>query len=299
MRIAGVDIGTNTILMAIADYDGNLKIIRDEHSLARLGQDLNRTGIISEEALIRAVKILDKYRTICDDLNVDIIKAVGTSALRDAINSNEVVTILSNALNSDIEVISGSKEAQLSFLGTIEDNQESIVIDIGGGSTEITYGKSDNIFNHISLQIGAVRITEEFLQPHPPLTSSIHKAIDRINSILDSIDFRNNECKFYAVAGTPTTLASISLGLKDFEREKVHLYRLTKNKIDELVDLLFRTEIKDIINKFGVNPMRADVISAGGLILKLIMEKFGTDSVIVSANGLRIGIIKSIIKNIN
>lgn len=300
MRIAGIDIGTNTILMTIADYDGNnLKIIRDEHSLARLGQNLNQTGLISEQALDRAVKILNNYKLICENLNVDRINAAGTSAMRDAKNSGEVLKILSETLNNNIRVLSGSEEANISFLGTVEDDQESMVVDIGGGSTEIIHGKETNIFNHISIQMGAVRLAEKYLLPHPPEPDKIQSAITSIRQDLDSVKFACDDCKLYAVAGTPTTLAAISLGLKDYDREKVHLYKLSKNKINHLVDLLFKTSLNDIIEKFGVNPMRADVISAGGLILKLIMEKLEKDSVIVSANGLRFGLIKSVFKNIS
>ncbi len=299
MRIAGVDIGTNTILMAIADYDGKkLKIIRDEHSLARLGQNVNKTCFISAEAVDRASEILKKYKSICDELNVEIINAVGTSALRDSKNSNEVLKILSLSLNNNIRVISGSEEAKISFVGTVEDNEESIVVDIGGGSTEIIYGKENDIFDHISLQLGAVRLTEEYLFPHPPNQEKIKEAIETINKNLESVDFGSVDCKLYAVAGTPTTLAAISLGLKDYEKEKVHLYKLTKQKTDELIEVLLKTSLNDIIHKYRVDPMRADVISAGSLILKMILEKFQKDYVIVSVNGLRIGLIKTTIKNI-
>jgi len=286
--------------MTIADYDGyDLKIIRDEHYLARLGQYLNQTGVISEQALDRAVKILNNYKLICENLNVDHINAAGTSALRDAKNSGDVLKILSETLNNNIRVLSGSEEAKVSFLGTVEDDQESMVVDIGGGSTEIIHGKETNIFNHISIQMGAVRLAEKYLLPHPPEPDNIQSAITSIRQDLDSVKFASDDCKLYAVAGTPTTLAAISLGLKDYDREKVHLYKLSKNKINQLVDLLFKTSLNDIIEKFGVNPMRADVISAGGLILKLIMEKLEKDSVIVSANGLRFGLIKSVFKNIS
>lgn len=300
MRIAGIDIGTNTILMTIADYDGEtLKIIRDEHSIARLGQDLIRTSIISDEAVSRALNILVNYRNICETLKVDIINAAGTSALRDAKNSNDVLKILSENLNSEIKVISGLEEAKISFLGTVEDDEKSLVVDIGGGSTEIIYGQGDKIFDHISLQIGAVRLAEKFLLPHPPDQEKISRAVNNISYHLDSVKFQCQECKLYAVAGTPTTLAAISLGFKDFEYSKVHLYQLSKSKIDELVLKLFNTSVNDIIEILGVKPMRADIISAGGLILKYILEKFRKDSVIVSVNGLRIGLIKSVIKKIN
>lgn len=299
MRIAGIDIGTNTILMTIGDYDGNtFRLIRDEHSIARLGQDLNKTGVISEQAIGRAIKILENYKSICENLKVDLINAAGTSALRDAKNSNEVLKILSETLNKKIRVLSGSEEANISFLGTVEDDQESMVVDIGGGSTEIIYGKETNIFNHISIQMGAVRLAEKYLLPHPPEQINIQLAITEIRHNLGSVKFGANDCKLYAVAGTPTTLAAISLGIKDFDRDKVHLYNLNKNQIDQLVEILFRAPLNDIIEQFGVNPMRADVISAGGLILKLIMEKLEKDSVIVSCNGLRFGLIKSVFKNI-
>ena len=146
-RYAAIDIGSNTILMVIAEQDasGKLTILADEQSIARLGEKVDLTKEIQNEALDRAVKVLENYSIICKDYDVKYISSVATSAIRDAINGNAVIEKLSSIINSQIKIISGEDEASLSFRGTIEEPLTGTVIDIGGGSTEIISGENGKI----------------------------------------------------------------------------------------------------------------------------------------------------------
>lgn len=294
-RYATIDIGTNSILMLIAEKDesSGFKVIRDEHSLARLGQGigLNNKNILPE-ARERAERILRRYKEICIEMNVSEIYAVATSAMRDAENRDEIKHTFSSILNSEIQVISGEKEAKYSFTGAVEDERESVVIDIGGGSTEIIFGNLSEIKNRKSLQIGAVRLTETFFQKHPPRKNALEKASSQINEALQDLTAVENYENVYAVAGTPTTLVGIMQNLRDFDRDYIQGYKMNITDIRNIFDSFCKMTVEDIINIYGVKPARADVITAGTLILIKILEYINSDYCIASTKGLRYGMMK-------
>lgn len=290
---AAIDIGTNTLLMLIGEeQNGVLKIIRDEHSIARLGEGVDAFKTIQPQAIERAVMILKKYREICDKLGVSQIRAVATSAMRDAKNREEVCENFKNILKKDIEIISGDEEAQMSFAGTVENSELSTVIDIGGGSTEIITGKTPQIQSRISINIGAVRMTERFLKEKPALKENIAAAQNEIRRQLLKAGKRETGI-LYAVAGTPTTLAAIGQGLKDFSRESIHGYVLKAETVEEILERLLKSSLEEIVKIPGVHPQRADILPAGALILKEILEFLKADSCVVSTQGLRYGVLKS------
>lgn len=293
-RVASIDIGTNTILMLIADVDelGNIYPVADEHSIARLGEGMNGSGIIMDSAIERAVKILESYQNQIARLKVEKVFVVGTSALRDARNASDTVAKLEQPINTRIEVIDGEVEAYLSFIGTIIDESYSVVLDIGGGSTEIVAGYWDKIQFKRSLRVGAVRITESFFPVHPPNNDQISEARKEVRSLFRMIDKKVIKGNVFAVAGTPTTLASITLGLHKYDRNKVDGYILDVSKIEILRAKFEQMTIEEIVDKLYVHPRRADVILAGTLILEEFCKSFDLPGVIVSDKGLRYGVIK-------
>ena len=295
MRYAAIDVGTNTILMVIGENDGNeIKILRDEHSIARLGQGVDESGNIAPEAIERALVILSNYNDICKSLNVEKIWICGTSALRDASNRDKVISSFLNVIDAEIKIISGENEAALSYLGAMESeiSGDALVIDIGGGSTEFITGANGEFNSKISLQIGSVRLNERILKSSPPSGENIEKTIDEIIRHLNKIDINNFKYnELYAVAGTPTTIAAIAQDIKDFQPEKIHGYKLTLaevNKVFEILSVLPKEEITEI---YGVHPKRADVILAGVIILKESLKYLAANSCIVSTRGLRYGIL--------
>lgn len=292
---AAIDIGTNTILMVVGEVrNGVLNIIRDEHSIARLGEKVDVLKKIQPQAIERAAVIIKKYRAICDELGVVKIRAVATSAMRDAENRDEVCEVFKSLLKTDIEIIPGEEEARLSYLGTAENHDLSTVIDIGGGSTEIVTGESLHIGSRISLNIGAVRFTERFLKEKPALQENITAAENEIRAQLFKAGGRTPGT-IYAVAGTPTTLAAIAQGLQEFSRDTIHGYVLKLDVIEGILEKLLKSSLEEIVEIRGVHPQRADILPAGALILKEILHFLKADSCVVSAQGLRYGVLKSML----
>ena len=300
MKYTAIDIGTNTLLMVVAEVnqDSSFTVLEDEHSVARLGEGVDKTGIINENAIGRATTILDKYKQICNRHSVDLIKINGTSALRDAQNSSEVRERLGKIIGAEIEAIHGEVEAGLSFSGTVEDNGNSLVIDIGGGSTEYIYGKGSEIKSKQSLQMGAVRITERFFNNLPPKKEELTKGYTFIEESIKKIDIPEEDFKLYAVAGTPTTIAQVALKMPEFNFEKIHGYELNLEEIDDVLNDFNKKTLDELKTTIGVNPLRADIIGAGTMILKKSLEYFGKSSCIVSAKGLRYGILKKMIERV-
>lgn len=294
MRVAGIDIGTNTILMLIADVfdDGKIVPIGDYHAIARLGEGLKQTGNISEEALNRGLEILKNFKKEIVRHSVDKVFCVGTSALRDAKNSLSVIEKIESETGLKVKVIDGQFEAYLSFIGTIESDEYSIVFDIGGGSTEIIAGENNQISFRKSFDFGVVKLTEQFIESHPPDEITIKTMKNEISKHFSLIQSNIVKGKIYAVAGTPTTIAAVVLGLKEYDRNKVHNYVLTLNDIRQTLSLFLTLSIDEIISKLHIPPLRADVITAGTIILETFCEYFNLDSVIVSDKGLRYGVVK-------
>jgi len=304
---AAVDIGTNTILMLIASKNSNNKIevITNEHSIARLGEGVDQTGLICEDAVHRAENILAGYKIICNKYHVTDIRVCATSAIRDAQNSSDVRNRLGRVIEAEVETISGLEEARLSFIGTVENDDDSaLVIDIGGGSTEVIKSSVKNIFddqieNRISLQTEAVRITERFLKNSPPASEDINTARKSIIKELGKLTFNADDAIIYAVAGTPVTIASAALGLKIFDYSKVHGYVLNRDTLEEIFSKFKAATVDELIKDYGIPPKRADLICAGTLILETILDKFNKSKCVVSAHGLRYGILKKMMFDSN
>jgi len=319
--VAGIDIGTNTILLLIAQLnddkddgknsdkkndtnDSNYypkihKIIADEHRIARLGEGVNQSGIISDKALNRALDILEEYNNILDHHHIDKLRVVCTSAVRDAKNKNQVLASLSKKIGVTVETISGEEEAELSFLGSTINNNNQKIIDIGGGSTEFISGENNQINYKISLNIGAVRITEMFFSSYPPSKTEISKANEFITAELKKLKLNNISKTLIAVAGTPTSLSQIALSLKKFQREEIHLHKMSINELKETINILKTNNLETLINKFYIHPKRADVLLGGALILLEFIKYLSINSFITSANGLRYGLVLNILKKNN
>src|SRR3989339_1446273 len=301
IRMAGIDIGTNTILMVIGEKnsDGELVFLQNEHSIARLGEGVDKTHVIKTEAIERARKILVNYKNICDENNVAKISSAGTSALRDAINRDDVIKILSEAIGTDIKVISGEEEARLSFLGTIENNKPCIVVDIGGGSTEFICGENQIVKLRYSLPIGAVRLTERYFKIQPANEDSVREAELFITESLNKIDTSQFKGELIGVAGTPTTLAAVVQELTKYVKEKVHGYILDFEKLHQIFNKLKNLNVDELKKIPGIHPDRADIITAGTLILLCIMKFLEINKCSVSTRGLRYGILIDLASRLN
>jgi exopolyphosphatase/guanosine-5'-triphosphate,3'-diphosphate pyrophosphatase len=303
MKIASIDIGSNTILMQILD---NNEIIADFCKIARLSEGINETEIINETAILRAETILREYNAMCARYNIEKIIAVGTSALREARNSKKVVNRLENCLhNSSIEIITGEKEAEYSFIGSVSgkvQNKDYVVIDIGGGSTEIISGNIDKINYKISVPIGVVKLTEHFLISQP--LDNINKIKDYVEKQFNIVDFSKCIGEVIAVSGTPTAMASIALGINEYDSNKINNYVFSKTELNDVSTLIYSKTIDELVNKYNIERGRADVLSAGAIILCEIVNMLSKKrkeclAFTVNVNGLRYGVAINYLRKIN
>jgi exopolyphosphatase/guanosine-5'-triphosphate,3'-diphosphate pyrophosphatase len=296
---AGIDIGTNTILMTIAKGNrySDFEVLDDMHSIARLGEDVDKTGLISQDAIKRAEIILKDYYELMKKRKVDKAIAVCTSSMRRAKNSREITQLFRKILNCEVIIISGEEEAELSFIGTIETPEQSMVIDIGGGSTEIIIGENFQVNYRVSTELGAVRLTETFLKNNPPTRSEVETIVSHIHKHIRSLPFGNFTGKVYSVAGTATSLAAIDLNLKFYDFEKIHNYTLLRCRIKSITDKLLKMTAAEIEHNFNIPQKRADVLPAGALILYEILQSINIDRTIISCYGLRYGIVKRLLDN--
>jgi exopolyphosphatase/guanosine-5'-triphosphate,3'-diphosphate pyrophosphatase len=296
MRVASIDIGTNTILLLIAEVDeGKLKPLFEMETIVGLGKGLQKDGALSQEAMKRGFQTLAQYEERCQTMGVQKIFAVGTSALREAKNSRDFLKTIKEKLNFSIEIISGEEEAQLSFLAVIRDLKElkkvTLVIDVGGGSTEFILGKGDRIIQWVSLPLGSLRFTDQFLLSDPVQEEEWKKMEREILKLLVRIPHPQEAFSMVAVGGTATTLASVEQGLEEFIPEKIHHFVLKKEALRNQLHL-YRSKTIDERRKIpGLPPARADVILAGGAILYVAMEELECPYVLISSHGVRYGIL--------
>lgn len=294
---AGIDIGTNTILLLVADVqNGQLKVLEDHVTVVRLGQGVDQNRVFHPDAMTRARDCFNHYAQILKKYPGAEVQAVATSGSRDAKNSEEFYKEVTQTTGIPIKVISGEAEAELSFTGAMpvgQDPEKVAVLDIGGGSTEIVGQEQGKLFR-VSFNLGCVRLSERFLKSDPPqkaeveaLQEFVAQEISREKPLLAKIKSR----RFLAVAGTPTYLASSLLKLAKFDPDKIHGFAL---RLDQLKSLRQDFQTKTTAQRLGIGGMdkgRADVIVAGALILETILEAAMVDAVEVSVRGLRYGIV--------
>ena len=302
VRIASIDIGTNTVLLLIADIDerGFILPIHHEQRLPRLGKDVDRNRRIHISAFDRISWIITEYKNLARQHRAERIVACATSAVRDASNRDEFLSFLESTTGISVQVLSGEDEALWTFRGVVSGFPDianpSAVLDIGGGSTEISYSNPNehngNLrVNRYSLQAGSVRLTEKFFKHEPPLPAEIESARQYILEELSQVHnpgFGNY--RLLGVAGTVTTLACMDQRLEEFDIEKVAGYRMDQQRVAAWLTRLSRMGSHEIRSLSNTTDGRADILTAGVLILNEIMDLFRFPSLTVSERGLRYGL---------
>jgi len=296
MRYASIDIGTNTILMLIGEIDSSLSIerIRDFYEVPRLGKNVSHTKELAAESMKRAFSVLRKYSSIAKEYKVEKIIASATSAVRDATNREAFIAPVESDFGIEVEIISGATEAKLSYMGAVsgakEKNVPTLVVDIGGGSTELSYGTAVTPANVASIDVGAVRVTEKFFSDLPPSADEIIKANEFIRNNLSAFVFPTADSyRVFAVAGTATTLALIAQKKYEFDVSAVTNYQMTSAALRDVIDLLRVKSPTEILCMTEAAKGRADVLLAGALILMNVLEASGAQEFIATDRGLRYG----------
>ncbi len=299
MKVAALDLGTNTFILLVAEVENGAvtKVLHDEVRVVRLGQDVNRTRQFHPEALARAEDCFASFAQTIKTLQPEKVLACATSAARDVTNGQALLE-LGRHYGIPIRIVSGETEAELTFHGTKRMTSRTtpessvLIIDVGGGSTEFILGDASGIRHRQSLDIGSVRLTELFVTKHPVPPTELKSMKDFIETKIDEAELpfemmRGHEA--IAVAGTPTTIATIDQGLP-FESERVDGYRIPISKMKSWAEKLASLTIDERRALAGMEPKRADVIVAGALILQLAGEKLAIRDYIVSTRGLRYGV---------
>ena len=296
MKVATIDIGTNTTRLAIIDKN-SMKIINKFRTVTRLGENFN--GNLDKDAINRVVNIIKLYKTVMDKYNVEKFRGVATSVVREAANGKELIDKIYRETELRIEIISGEEEAELTFYGVLsvldKNIKDFILLDIGGGSNEYILVKDRKIVNSISLKFGVVFLYEKYVKNDPPGREELKKIETEIKKHLKIVKekFANyvlNNLSFVGTAGTITTLSAIELGLNEYAPEKVNNNKISKDFLIDLINDMINLTNKERFEKYNIEKGREDVIVPGLLIVKHTMEFFNFQQIISIDSSLLEGI---------
>ena len=303
MIIASIDIGTNTVLLLIAEIDETsfeITPLINEYKMPRIGRGLKLNENIAEERIDKLFTVLSEYQSIISKYNVDDVLVTATNALRIAANSAEIVERIKKQLSWNVNIISGKTEAEFAFLGAVPvstKNKSILVIDIGGGSTELILGK-ENIMKYTkSFHIGSVSATENYLKNSPPIDRELNELKIELETIFEEVKNKFVPDLTYSIAGTPTTLFCMINEIKSFDDSIVEGGILKHEDIVKLIQELKKISSEEIRIGYGkIMQGREDIILGGSIILLNIMELLNLSEVIVSSRGIRYGAIVSFLK---
>jgi exopolyphosphatase/guanosine-5'-triphosphate,3'-diphosphate pyrophosphatase len=297
MNVGAVDIGTNSVRLLVTDGTGK-QLAREMH-ITRLGQGVDRTGVLAEGAIARTVAVLEQYAGIMRRLSVQRVRATATSAARDAHNRDAFFTAAAQVLGHAPECLAGEEEALLSFRGATAgldlDQGPFLVVDIGGGSTEFVLG------GHapealISVDMGCVRMTERHLHGDPPtpseleaLSADVRVQLRKVRDVMDPGSAR----RMIGLAGTITALALLRTGAKHYDPALTHHQALTRVEVERLFEQLARADL-ETRRALMAEPKRAEVIVGGAAVLLGILREFAIDELLVSESDILDGLAASI-----
>lgn len=286
VRVAVVDTGTNTTRLLVADVaDGRLVEVARRTTITRLGEGVDRTGQLAEAALDRVRPVLAAYRDEAAALGAERRVALATSATRDATNRDVLLTELEAVHGFRPRLLSGDEEAALTFAGVTSERsvgEGTLVLDIGGGSTELTLGGPDGVTSSTSLQLGSVRATERFLAHDPPLAEEVEACARFASSLLPSLE----PVAAIGVAGTVTTLAALDLGLEAYAGARVHGHRIPRAAVAGWTDRLTAMTTAERRALPCMEPGRAPVIAGGAIVLREVLRRYDLPGIEASERDL-------------
>ena len=297
--VAAIDIGTNSVRLLVSQ-DGRTTLERLMR-ITRLGKGVDASGRLDPDAIERTVAVLLEYRDVMDRFGVGRVRMTATSAARDAANRDDFFDAAEAAVGVRPELLSGEEEGRLSFLGATADLDPAdgpfLVCDIGGGSTEFSYGTTESEAT-ISTDMGCVRITEAWLHSDPPSAEELSQAISIVEIHLDDvvreIPEATEAATFVGLAGTVSAAAAIEIGLAEYDRDRIHHFVLTKAAVEDVFRTLATEALADRIHNPGLERERADVIVGGMCVLVSIMRRLGFRECLVSEADILDGLAMSI-----
>lgn len=300
-RAAAIDFGSNSSRLLIAEYDNKeINVIYQDLIITRLAKSIDENKALDLDSINKTIQAVKDFNVKMKAFNVKKYKTAGTSALRDANNSDEFIKLLKEETGINLDIISGNKEAQLTYSGATfdTDNNDSVIIDIGGGSTEFIE-REKGTHKEVSLDMGAVRFTERFIdEPNSKISKTNQaKIISEATKYLQKYFQANRKKEFIGVGGTITTLAAIDKELVSFKPEKIEGYILESANVRNIIKNLSNMVIDEREKVKGLQKERADIIIAGSLILEAILEFFSAGHIKVSNKDLLYGLIMEIFED--
>jgi exopolyphosphatase / guanosine-5'-triphosphate,3'-diphosphate pyrophosphatase len=297
-RFAVIDVGTNSVKFVIGERgkDGEWRTVIDQAEVTRLGEGLDRTGELNEEPVRRTVDAIVAMAEEAERHAVATIAAVGTAGVRMAGNSKAFVEAVRERTGIEVEIISGEEEGRLAYVAVTEGLQlgdgSLVVFDTGGGSSQFTFGRGREVEERFSVNVGAVRFTEQLGLDRVVTAEAVAEALNAIAVDLERLDGRPTPDVLVGIGGAVTNLAAVKHGLTTYDPDVVRGTVLDRGEIDRQIEL-YRTRTADRRREIvGLQPKRAEVILAGACIVRTVLEKLGSESLTVSDRGLRHGLLE-------
>ncbi|OPY73523.1 MAG: Exopolyphosphatase [Syntrophorhabdus sp. PtaU1.Bin058] len=293
MKCASIDVGTNTILLLIVETE-NMQEIADVATTVRLGEGLKETGYISQDAMNRGLQVMQEYAGMIAAHGVEYVSCVGTSALREAGNGNEFSDLIRDRLGIRVRIISERDEAYYTYLSVkndrIVEGERFMIVDIGGGSTEIIAGDREAFQDFLSLPAGSVKLTEMFVRNDPPAGSEMEAMVAYVRQLFDR-RFIGCSDVFVGTGGTVATLASIIGECEYFDKDRIHGLHIPYGAICDAVDMLQKMNVAERRAVKGMEKGREDIIVQGIVFLREMMAFHHVAECVVSAKGVRYGVL--------
>jgi exopolyphosphatase/guanosine-5'-triphosphate,3'-diphosphate pyrophosphatase len=295
---ASIDIGSNTVLLLVGEVRGKqLVALNEQQAAPRLGRGVDAGNSLDPEAVDRVIEAMLRFKAYLgrEYPNIEDVKVVATSAVRDAENREDFVERVQQETGYTVWILSGNEEAQMMYRGAksvlAKQTQSSTVIDIGGGSTEIAAGTDDRFEDFVSLNMGSVRFTERYFSKNPPATDEICDCRETVKQMLGKLSGRfKRKNSLIGIAGTVTSLAMIDAGIQAYQTEKLNGYKLTLPDISQYISDFSKQSKKELLGRYpNILKGRAEVILAGLIILETFMEVYDFQTLITSTGGIRHG----------
>ena len=297
-RKAVIDIGTNSIKLYVAELgpDGSLATVIDKNNIARLGEGMDEERTLQQEAIRRNAEAVAEFADLAKSNGAGEIVAVGTMALRTAKNAKDFIDAVRDLSGIEVRVIPGEEEAEFAFLAVLSGIGASVerlaVCDVGGGSTEFIFGGQAGIDRRFSINLGAVKVSADYLSSDPPSSKEVEDAISYVLDVLKENGVNDNMPvdKLVGIGGTITSMGAVKFKMEKYDPDVIQGSILTRDDVDRLIALFRSVPLDERRNIVGLQPKRAEVIIGGACIVRGIMESLGTDELTMSDRGLRHGL---------
>ena len=297
--VAAIDCGTNSTRLLVTDGS---RAVERLMRITRLGEGVDGTGRLSPDAIARTVTVLREFRSAMDRDGVSAVRMSATSAVRDASNREQFMAAAEDVVGIRPEVLSGMEEGRLAFAGATSEldpsNGPFLVVDIGGGSTELVVGRDEPVGVE-SMDVGCVRITEKFLHHDPPrpeeLSDALMEVRDQLEDAVRAVPELNDAQQMIGLAGTVTTVAAVELGLTEYDRDRIHHFWLTRAAAEDVFRTLATESRASRLGNPGLEEARADVIVGGCVVLVAVLRYFDLSGCLVSESDILDGLASSLL----